>query len=91
MMCRTACTASIAASGGMTGNEFRSALEALAVPQRRLALWLAAFGTTTERGHIDTVRRWANAGDSAVPDTAAAIVDLLGRVKAAGAGLPMKA
>ena len=74
----------------MTGDEFRAALDDMQIPQRRLALWLATFGSTTERGHVDTVYRWSNAGTEAVPDTAAAIVDLLRRIREAGQGLPWK-
>ena len=74
----------------MTGDQFRAALDEVGIPQRRLALWLATFGTTTEGSHINTVNRWAKAGAEPVPDTAAAIVDLLRRIREAGQGLPWK-
>lgn len=74
----------------MTGDEFRGALDELQTPQRRLALWLASFGTTSEQSHVSTVNRWAKAGTEPVPDTAAAIVDLLRRIREAGQGLPWK-
>ena len=74
----------------MTGNEFRSALGKLAIPQRRLGLWLATFGTTSSASHVQSVNRWATAGSDAVPDTAAAIIDLLRRLLQSTDGLPFK-